>query len=114
MKDEGYRLELESEILTLHGALVCVCGDIPASNFLGGFKEGVGFALRKCRQCLCTKEDFKKNVSQKPLVHKICNNGGFSFMLVRIPCETPTATTIIASWWKVMLMVVWGTRLHME
>ena len=31
---------------------VCSIGDVPASNFLGGFKERVGFALRKCRMCL--------------------------------------------------------------
>ena len=31
-------------------------GDTLGSNFLGGFKEGVGFALRKCRRCLATKE----------------------------------------------------------
>ena len=24
-----------------HGAVVCVCGDTPASNFFVGFKEGV-------------------------------------------------------------------------
>jgi hypothetical protein len=32
-------------------------GDVPASNFIGGFKEGVGFALRKCRRCLAVKTD---------------------------------------------------------
>ncbi|XP_064389680.1 uncharacterized protein LOC135337642 [Halichondria panicea] len=53
--DEGYRLELDSGVVVLHGAVVCLCGDIPASNFLGGF------ALRKCRQCLCSKEDLKDN-----------------------------------------------------
>jgi hypothetical protein len=46
-----------SEITTIYGALLCVVGDVPASNFLGGFKEGVGFALRKCRMCLATKTD---------------------------------------------------------
>ena len=63
LQDEGYRLELDSGVVVLHGAVVCLCGDIPASNFLGGFKEGVGFVLRKCRQCLCSKEDLKHNVS---------------------------------------------------
>ena len=56
LQDEGYRLELDSGVVVLHGAVVCLCGDIPASNFLGGF------ALRKCRQCLCSKEDLKDNV----------------------------------------------------
>ena len=43
--------------MTIYGAVICVVGDIPASNFIGGFKEGVGFSLRKCRKCLATKSD---------------------------------------------------------
>ena len=41
----------------LHGSLICVLGDTPASNFIAGFKEGVGFSLRKCRMCLATEHD---------------------------------------------------------
>ena len=43
-------MQLQDRSLTLHGAMVCICGDIPASNYIGGFKEGVAFALRKCRR----------------------------------------------------------------
>ena len=57
--------------LTVRGAVVCLCGDIPASNFLGGFKEGVGFSFRKCRQCLCTKHD----ISQKVSTTNMCDGG---------------------------------------
>ena len=39
-----------------------VCGDIPASNYIGGFKEGVAFALRKCRRCLATGDDMRAKV----------------------------------------------------
>ena len=42
--------------------MLCVTGDVPASNFLGGFKEGVGFALRKCRMCLATQSDMSTKV----------------------------------------------------
>ena len=35
----------------MYGGVICVVGDIPASNFIGGFKEGVGFSFRKCRMC---------------------------------------------------------------
>ena len=48
--------------LGLHGAVVCICGDIPASNYIGGFKEGVSFALRKCRRCLATGDDMRAKV----------------------------------------------------
>ena len=37
--------------------LVCMCGDTPGTNYVAGFKEGVGFALRKCRMCLATAND---------------------------------------------------------
>ena len=37
-------------------------GDTLGSNFLGGFKEGVGFSLRKCRRCLATKQDMSQKV----------------------------------------------------
>lgn len=48
--------------MKITGAILCVIGDVPASNFLGGFKEGVGFALRKCRMCLATKTDLSTKV----------------------------------------------------
>ena len=40
-------MQLQDQSLTLHSAVVCICGDIPASNYIGGFKEGVAFALLK-------------------------------------------------------------------
>ena len=39
-----------------------MAGDTPASNFIGGFKEGVGFSLRKCRQCYATSSDMSVKV----------------------------------------------------
>ena len=52
-----------NEEIIIHGAVVCMCGDTPASNFVGGFKEGVEFSFHKCRQCLGTKDDINKHVS---------------------------------------------------
>ena len=49
---DGYCLQLRGEQVVLHGAVVAFCGDTPAS-YVGGFKEGVGFSLRKCR-CMAT------------------------------------------------------------
>ena len=47
---------------TVYGGVICIVGDVPASNFIGGFKEGVGFSLRKCRRCLATKFDINSKV----------------------------------------------------
>lgn len=38
----------------LKGRLVAFVGYTPAVNMVGGFKEGVGLAMRKCRQCMAT------------------------------------------------------------
>lgn len=47
------------------GALVSVVADTPAANQIGGFKEGVGFAKRKCRTCDCNPEDMTKYFSEQ-------------------------------------------------
>jgi len=39
------------------GSLISVVADTPAANQIGGFKEGVGFAKRKCRTCDCNPEE---------------------------------------------------------
>lgn len=36
------------------GTLLAFVGDTPAVNMISGFKEGVGFAMRKCRHCMAT------------------------------------------------------------
>lgn len=50
LQDEGYLMQVGDETITVHGAALCMLGDTPASNFIGGFKESVAFAFRKCRQ----------------------------------------------------------------
>ena len=35
-------------------------GDTLASNFISGFKEGVGFAYRKCQACLAIDDEIQK------------------------------------------------------
>ena len=59
-------MQIGDERVTVHGAVLCMhacmIGDTPASNFIGGFKEGVDFALRKCRMCMVTIEDMRPRV----------------------------------------------------
>ena len=38
------------------GNVLFALADTLAAHSLGGFKSGVGFSLRKCRQCLATYE----------------------------------------------------------
>ena len=51
----------------LHGAVIALCGDTPASCYVGGFKEGVGFSLRKCRRCMTTLSDMSSKVNSATL-----------------------------------------------
>ena len=37
---------------SFQGALIAFVGDTPAVNKVGGFKESVSQALRKCRHCM--------------------------------------------------------------
>lgn len=45
------------------GAVLAVLADTQAVHYLGGFKIGVGFSLRPCRNCLATKETMKVGTS---------------------------------------------------
>lgn len=53
----GCSVTIGGSRLNFRGVLVAFCGDTPASNFIGGFKESVGGAYRGCRECMATKED---------------------------------------------------------
>ena len=44
-----------------HGAFI---GDTPAVNMVGGFKEGLGMAMRKCRHCMATNNEVQTKVSR--------------------------------------------------
>ena len=79
LQDEGYCLQLSGEQVVLHGAVVAFCGDTPAS-YVGGFKEGVGFSLRKCRWCMATLSDMSSKVSFTTL-HIFNNSSGYSCSL---------------------------------
>ena len=46
----------------LSGAMLAFVADTPAAAKVGGFKEGVGGAERKCRHCMCTDTDIQQKV----------------------------------------------------
>ena len=47
----------------MRGDLIAILGDTPAVSKAGGFKEGVGFADKKCRHCMATGNDIQSKVS---------------------------------------------------
>ena len=57
----------------MKGAVLLMLADTPAAHAIGGFKVGVGFALRKCRHCMATKETMSTMVCTKNM-HGHCIN----------------------------------------
>ena len=65
MQPDGWHVTIDEKDYKFRGTLVAFVGDTPAINMVGGFKEGVGFALRKCRQCMATHEQIQTKVCLK-------------------------------------------------
>ena len=55
-------------VVCLKGGLVAFSGDTLASNYIGGFKEGVGFAHKLCRTCEVTSQESRSVVYEHQCV----------------------------------------------
>lgn len=63
MATGGINLKVNHTDAVVEGCFIIAPCDTPAANWLGGFKEGVGFAYKACRRCtastLFLETDFK-------------------------------------------------------
>lgn len=59
---KGITMTIRGKQKTVKGAVLFALADTLAAHSIGGFKVGVGFALRKCRMCLATKEHLSTKV----------------------------------------------------
>ena len=57
-------LKINNEEVPIKGAVLAMLSDTLAAHSIGGFKIGVGWSLRKCRNCLATKETMSIKVSR--------------------------------------------------
>lgn len=55
-------MEVDGRVRHIRGTVLVVLADTLAAHQIGGFKVGVGFALRKCRQCMATFNDMQTKV----------------------------------------------------
>lgn len=62
MIQDGLLLTVDGDSKRFYGTVLVVLADTLAAHDLGGFKSGVGRALRKCRQCMATGEDIQSKV----------------------------------------------------
>ena len=60
-RDTGVDFMVRGGVVHLRGALPAVIADTPASQLLGGFKESVGRAKRKCRHCMTDFDEMQLN-----------------------------------------------------
>lgn len=61
--DTGVNLRVHDGVVCLRGALLAVIVDSPASQLLRGYKESVGGAKRKCRDCTTDFDEMQNEVS---------------------------------------------------
>lgn len=66
-------VEVDGHVTKVHGAVLLMLADTLAAHQLGGFKVGVGFALRKCRSCMATWDDMQTKVYNPciPFIYRI-------------------------------------------
>ena len=59
---QGSTILINGKEILVKGAVLAVLANTQAAHLLGGFKVGVGFSLRRCRNCLATKDSMSMKV----------------------------------------------------
>ena len=66
--EDGYYFTVGNSNIPITGTLSVFCGDTPASNLAGGFKEGVSLAMKCCRHCEANQDDIQKIVHEEECI----------------------------------------------
>ena len=64
----GIMVEVDGREMRVYGTVLVLLADTLAAHQLGSFKVGVGFSLRKCRQCMVTFNDMQTQVGTLLLI----------------------------------------------
>ena len=59
---QGVEFQIKGKKQIFRGCVLLMLADMLAAHSIGGFKVGVGFSFRKCRDCLATKQTMNKFV----------------------------------------------------
>ena len=65
LTSQGIVVTIDGTQHTFKGGLLCILGDNPASNAIGGFKESFSLAFRFCRTCMATINSFRNHFYSK-------------------------------------------------
>ena len=66
--DDGFHFAVGKRTIPLRGAVSVFCGDTPAAQLAGGFKEGVSFALKCCGHCEANQDDMQNKFNEEDFV----------------------------------------------
>ncbi len=61
-------MSMSGQTYKFYGSVLLMLGDTLAAPDIGGFKVGVGFALRICQHCMATRE-----LSQTKVRYAVCS-----------------------------------------
>lgn len=59
---DGITVDVNGSTHHFYGTVLLCLADTLGAHQLGGFKVGVGFSLRICRDCMATKEKIQEKV----------------------------------------------------
>lgn len=68
LMERGITICVNQNQYNVRGAILAFVEDTLAAHEFTGFKEGVGFAYQKCRECECTFEDMQTNFNEKDFI----------------------------------------------
>lgn len=62
---QGTYISVQGRSVSIQGTALLMLADTLAAHSIGGFKIGVGFSLRKCRDCLATLDTMSEKVCSR-------------------------------------------------
>ena len=80
--------------MMVRGGVLFALADTQAAHGLAGFKVGVGFALRKCRMCLATRDQLSTKASCFMLHALVFNNSMFNPYIQRVGIHSKDTSII--------------------
>ena len=93
---EGISVLVCGSKVHFYGTVLLLLADKLAAHQIGGFKVGVSFALRKCRDCLATSSDMSSKVCVYSVFTTCYVLMSASFLKVILSFETQHHMIIIA------------------
>ena len=71
--------------VSFRGTVLVTLADTLAAHQLGGFKVGVGFSLRKCRDCMATLDTMSTKVCYQECGVEVFDFAVYEFSLHNLP-----------------------------